>query len=793
MRIFINFLTCLSIILFTSFSFAQEDTNVPTPQSYSFQFSLKQSAPLTSAGVYDIKDHLVQILWSMKPMEAGLHTIKWDGKDDDGNPTPKGTYTYRVAVNNSTYTNIGTIGNTAKPANTYGHVPINFEAVAVDSEGGIYTVHDWDEPHHDVIRWSPDSGAVASHSGHPIGSMLKAIAVDEQYAYVTSYDNLQDRTKSKFFIARLKINKTPNSTNWVVDPFTKTGKYIKVYDNGAPYPDGASEDERQLMRLPLLSLAVKGDTIYATDSLAGLVRMYDKTTGDAKGTIGVKLPQTVAIAPDGRVWVGHEKSNVSIFTVEGKLAATPITDRKNINAITFGPKGALYLADQGTGQVCIYDVTGDTVKLRNILGQKAAPGDRDANKFFFLHGLAVDKDGNIITAQNEYFFNGGRLATFSPDGKLMWEQMGLEFQSNGTYGTADPNAFYTFMHHTYKIDGKTGNWQYEGSNYNGNSYRGGPTGTPRVCRIGKNDFFYMPSGDGVQVYRIDKSNGNPIFKLVSILGRAQPLPDGKNSEFVWKPENFYLWSWHDEQGDNTPQPEEIIYWSKPEDKKPLWQYGPMTVDADKNIWIASYDRGGATPEQNSVWMVPFAGIDKQGNPVYEWKNVVCTIPRGSLRWSTGLKMVQNDAEGMTYLYGMTRKKNTPQDGGVWMGGNSLAGFNGSERRWQIILPSICVGLDVIPGGQGGCIIGGEPWQGIVHHYTRDGLLIGKVGPSPKLMGEKPNNPSGLLDFFGSVVVRRNPTDGILDVFVEDDYNLRIAWYRIDDRMVDTLSGQMTAE
>jgi hypothetical protein len=61
------------------------------------------------------------------------------------------------------------------------------------------------------------------------------------------------------------------------------------------------------------------------------------------------------------------------------------------------------------------------------------------------------------------------------------------------------------------------------------------------------------------------------------------------------------------------------------------------------------------------------------------------------------------------------------------------------------------------------------------------------------MGEKPNNPSGLLDFFGSVVVRRNPTDGILDVFVEDDYNLRIAWYRIDDRMVDTLSGQMTAE
>jgi hypothetical protein len=41
-----------------------------------------------------------------------------------------------------------------------------------------------------------------------------------------------------------------------------------------------------------------------------------------------------------------------------------------------------------------------------------------------------------------------------------------------------------------------------------------------------------------------------------------------------------------------------------------------------------------------------------------------------------------------------------------------------------------------------------------------------------------------------VAVSRNPRDKLLDVFVEEDYALRIAWYRADDRAIKTLTGTL---
>jgi hypothetical protein len=42
-----------------------------------------------------------------------------------------------------------------------------------------------------------------------------------------------------------------------------------------------------------------------------------------------------------------------------------------------------------------------------------------------------------------------------------------------------------------------------------------------------------------------------------------------------------------------------------------------------------------------------------------------------------------------------------------------------------------------------------------------------------------------------VAVNRDPRDGLLDVFVEDNFNLRIAWYRIDDRQIETIVTPFT--
>ena len=147
----------------------------------------------------------MRVLWTMKRAEAGPLKGKWNGKDSDGKLAPAGEYTWKVVVNRSKYENIGTIGNTGQPPTTSGHVPIFLEGVAVDAKDGIYTVHDWDEAHFSVIKWSPQDGRAEFNTGNVVNeALLKGIAVepDGSYAYVTGYDNINDRDKAKFTIWR---------------------------------------------------------------------------------------------------------------------------------------------------------------------------------------------------------------------------------------------------------------------------------------------------------------------------------------------------------------------------------------------------------------------------------------------------------------------------------------------------------------------------------------------------------------------------------------------------------------
>ena len=186
----------------------------------------------------------------MKPMTAGGHEAAWDGKTNSGSGLPRrAKYVYHVVVNRSTYKNIGVIGNTGQPTTTAGHVPINFECVAAGPDGSIYTVHDWDEPHFDVIKWSPLTGQSVSNSGHPFGGLLKAVTVDDAHVYFTGYENIGDPKNAKFSIWRLKLN--PDGS-MPVDPFTKPNGPIVVYNGTVGLtPADTSAADAAVMGMPL--------------------------------------------------------------------------------------------------------------------------------------------------------------------------------------------------------------------------------------------------------------------------------------------------------------------------------------------------------------------------------------------------------------------------------------------------------------------------------------------------------------------------------------------------------------
>ena len=70
----------------------------------------------------------------------------------------------------------------------------------------------------------------------------------------------------------------------------------------------------------------------------------------------------------------------------------------------------------------------------------------------------------------------------------------------------------------------------------------------------------------------------------------------------------------------------------------------------------------------------------------------------------------------------------------------------------------------------------------------DGLLIGAF-QSDKRFGIQPVDwPSGLLDSHLAINCNRDPRDGLLDVWTEDNFNQRLIWYRVDDRDIETFEG-----
>jgi hypothetical protein len=75
------------------------EQNYPNPfnPSTTIRFSLKETGDVRLA-IYNLQGQEVRTLVT-REMQAGAHTINWDGKDQHGHPVPSGIYFYKLRVN----------------------------------------------------------------------------------------------------------------------------------------------------------------------------------------------------------------------------------------------------------------------------------------------------------------------------------------------------------------------------------------------------------------------------------------------------------------------------------------------------------------------------------------------------------------------------------------------------------------------------------------------------------------------------------------------------------------------
>jgi PA14 domain/Divergent InlB B-repeat domain len=812
----------------------------PLDAQFNFSVQLNEGG-LTSAGIFDSDGNIVRTLWALETFNAENLSGSWDGLDDFGTPVPPGIYTWKVLRNGAQYNNIGVIGNTGLPSVTSGHVPFFIEGVAVDAQGNVYTVHDWDEPHFDVIRWSPVNGKSEMNTGHAISeALLKSIAVepDGSFAYVTGYgDSLTDRTKSKFSIWRISMAPGLGESERVVN-FTQQGRSIKVYDGniggypsaGYPtpeYPANATEADKDVMRVPLISIAVQNNSLYVTDAIGGRILKYHKASGNYQSTIsGIPVACGLAIAPNGNIWVGREHTKVSVYSPTGVRLATPITGLTEVRALSI-EGNTLAVADR-VGKIRKYTIKNGTRLTQGAsYGLLQRPGDRIPQRLSSINGMALDASGNIIVSDR--LGDGSRLQKINSQLGPVWQQMCLEFSASAVYGKANPDLLISSYRKVYQIDKITGKWTLLGTaktdahkKYFGN-YESTHMGPPRVVRFGGNDFFYYPAGDSLAIYRIEPSadpERGPTLKLASVLGSSQPSPDGIHRDESWRPENRYLWEWNDTQGDGeiqytprtTPgQAGEVTLLGLPRVPHADWQWVRRAFEVDDAgwVWMASANRDHIPDvsysfEGEALYAIPPQGLNNLGNPIYSWSGAVKVMDADTGRNALGLasgegfewKMTGRAPDGMVYALASSSKAGLPQDGGWWMGGNVLFGFQQPNLlapaplgapKWRVALPKKSVGMVPIPGGPGGVLVGIDPGRGTVGHYTKEGLLIGSMKTSPTF-SDPAREPwvVGGLDAYLAINCNRDPRDGLIDVFVEDNLNQRIVWYRVDDTNIRTV-------
>jgi len=759
----------------------------PTSGEITFSFQLDQGGK-TSAGIYDSTGKLVRVLWTEQDKTAGSQTGTWDGKDDFGNSSAAGSYQYRVIVNGTKYVNVGAVGNGGPRPDILGHMPSTLEAVAADEQGGIYTANGWDEAGADFKKWDSTGKPVYDaqyqiRNGNPNG-LPHALAVDDRYLYCTVGGSETDHDKAAQQVQRF------HRIDGKAEPFTKTGRedgHISVYE----WPKrqilpGTPEANVALMGEPLRAIAVDGDKLAVADALGGRVLLFDKATGEGKGEFKVQLPQALAVDRSGQLWVGHEHHQLSVFTPDGKKVRDVLGDIGELEGLAIDGDGRVYVADSDKGQVKIYDVKGGA-KLVTTLGKKAQPGDRAADCFYRLRGVAVDGVGHIVTIQTEPPVCGARLARWSAKGKLLWEQTSTEFVSLANYNRRNPDVLYSNTFHKYHVtDREKGTWDYVANVFPGApKYYADVCGTPRALTLGKADFYVLPSGDGVQVYRMD----DPAWKLAAMIGGRRPDADGSIEK-----SNPKFWSWSDPGKTGIPLAADIVH-VNPREAPGLTRGTGDPWDADHWFGMKGIhpdQQGGlwfANPATQSIWALPPPTLNAAGNPVYDWKQIKEITREDSSPLKFQPVMAQKAEDGSIYALGMSAPWPSPPNNIFWMGGTTVVRYaKDGHILWAIPLPEVAVGFDVVPptsgsAGEGeGCIVGLGHAARLLH-ISSDGLIIGELIPGAPMDGK-----SGWLDTQASIAINRDPRDKMVDVFAEEDYLLRVAWYRFDDRNIKRLEG-----
>lgn len=527
---------------------APEPTPEPDPEFVSgaeLNFTL-EAAGQTSAAVYDESNRLVRTLLTGAELEAGDHTLIWDGLDRDGDPVPAGDFTLKVLQAEGLcaeyITSLGiNPGTTAY--DTWLGTDGGVTAVAADASG-LYLVAQNSETAPTILKqsldgtqrlWTHDEDVVrgAWQGGISLASDgSNRVYLLQQNAYLQVLDSATGRVVSSWDVLPSHIERT---------------EFIYFHRIG----DMAKAD-----------LAASAGAIVLSLYDENRVSWLNSNNGSILSSVSVPHPLGVTVSPAGTVYVISEGKVLSVQS-GGEVKAVVTAGLKQPARIDYDRTNDTLLVSDGFegSQIKRFDLGGNRVATYGKSGGRDF-GTYVNTDFYGVTDVTTDGAGGFVVAEprtpprrvahfdlkgavvNEWF--GGqdyyayavpdprdptRVWFFTGDG-LVLASLDLELKEWSVLETWVPdylaggliNRFYGFA----------GHWEIV---YSGNRRYLVGQGSPQVLRHSDGD---------LKAVSISSKDARQLDLVEDIMGEPRP---GWARSFVWS----------DADGDGLPQRAEIYY------------------------------------------------------------------------------------------------------------------------------------------------------------------------------------------------------------------------------------------